>query len=271
MVVRCSACGKENLPGARFCGSCGSSLAEAPREEGVPPSEAPTVVLPKTVPPMAQAPYQPPPFPSPPRRTPTAPLPMAQAPFPGTVPPQPAPQSRPSPQPSYMQAQYPSPFAPATYPVPATARRRSSVYYAGAAVALICGILIVASSFMGWFGFGGYYASGWDIMRGMRESGRNPFVNADEGVSGAKLVFSGLCTLIAGALLALLALIAIPAASRGMGALLLVISLLALAMAGINSYSFLSLRMGISMGAGMVILIASSFLGTVGGLMTLAG
>jgi hypothetical protein len=180
---------------------------------------------------------------------------MAQAPFPGTVPPQPAPQSRPSPQPSYMQAQYPSPFAPATYPVPATARRRSSVYYAGAAVALICGILIVASSFMGWFGFGGYYASGWD----------------DEGVSGAKLVFSGLCTLIAGALLALLALIAIPAASRGMGALLLVISLLALAMAGINSYSFLSLRMGISMGAGMVILIASSFLGTVGGLMALAG
>ena len=145
------------------------------------------------------------------------------------------------------------------------------MYYAGVAVALLCGILILVSSFMGWFGFAGYYVSGWDIMRGMRESGRNPFVNADEDFSGAKLVFSGLCTLIAGALLALLALLAIPAASRGMGALLLVISLLALAMAGINAYSFLSLGEGISMGAGMVVLIASSLLSSAGGFMALVG
>ncbi len=184
-----------------------------------------------------------------------------------------------APQPPFYQPAFQLPYAQAQQPYPApqaayaqSAPKRSAVYYVGVALVLLCGILVVASSFMGWFGFSGYNVSGWDIMQLMKDSGKNPFVGVTGGVyEGERVLFSGLCTVIAGSILALLALIAIPAASRVMGALLLGFSLLALVIASVNMFSFLADREYISLGAGMVLLLASSFGAAAGSGMCLAG
>jgi hypothetical protein len=226
---------------------------------GRPAGEAPVQASP-------QAPsYAPtPPFPQqPPYASPsfTPASPGAPAGVPGAYPP-------PAFQPSYPPG-YPA--QPAAYAPAATGR--SAAYYIGLALVLLCGVLVLVSSFMAWYGFSGLYmASGWDVMQGMREAGLNPFVNtANLGAGGDKLVFSGLCSLIAGILLALFALIAMPLRSRGMAALLLCLSLVALSMAGINAYSFLTLGEGVDLGAGMFLFLVGSAGGLVGSIVGLAG
>ncbi len=151
--------------------------------------------------------------------------------------------------------------------------QRGAAFFIGAGLVILCGILVLASSFMAWYGISGIIMrSGWETMQDMRDAGMNPFANfASIGADGDKLVFSGLCSLIIGALLVLAALLAMPMRSRGMAVLLLFFSLISLAMAGINTYSFLSLGEGIDLGAGMFLFLIGSAGGMVGSIVSLAG
>ncbi|MBC7230011.1 MAG: hypothetical protein H5T74_06435 [Actinobacteria bacterium] len=102
-------------------------------------------------------------------------------------------------------------------------------------------------------------------MAAEREEGE--VVNAFFIYSEGRPVFTGLCSLILGALIALLMLIF---QSRGLGGVAILFSIFALGMAITNLTTILRSE-GISMGVGTVIFIAFSFLGLVGGGMAMSG
>ena len=58
--------------------------------------------------------------------------------------------------------------------------------------------------------------------------------------------------------------------SKGLAGLLLFLAIVSLAMAGINTYSFLSIE-GLSIGAGMIMLLIGSIGGLIGSIVCLSG
>jgi hypothetical protein len=205
----------------------------------------------------------------------TIPAPPAATQQPAYVPPATYPQAQPSYQQPYQQPAYQQPYPPAAYApgmVAAAGPRKGTAFYVGAVIILLCGILILISSFLAWDGVSGYkMESGWDIMKSMTHANMNAFANtADVGTGGSKLIFSGLCTVIAGGAIILFGLLVLLTRSKGLAGLLLFLAIVSLAMAGINTYSFLSIE-GLSIGAGMIMLLIGSIGGLIGSIVCLSG
>jgi hypothetical protein len=141
------------------------------------------------------------------------------------------------------------------------------LFWIGGGLTLVSGILVALSSFMSWmtgpFGIG--KMSGWDFVDIMDSK------LFDYG-NGYPL-FSGLCSLIAGGLIVLLALIMLLSRSKGLGGLAIVFSVIALGMAVTNLTSIVRGPEGVSLslGIGMYLFVVFSFLGIVGSGMAMAG
>ncbi|MBC7246913.1 MAG: zinc ribbon domain-containing protein [Actinobacteria bacterium] len=244
----CPQCGNENRPESRFCARCGAVLeAQAP-----PPQPTAPAAAPPTAPPPAQ------PLPA------AAPYPQATATPPATPP--------------YSQA-VAAPAAAARPPVAppmarAAGKTRGAAFWIGAVIILVAGVLILISTFMSWgTGPRGYLSlSGWDWFDIGRSGGGtsgdivNPFFVYSEGYP----VFTGLCSLIAGGLLAFLGLLTLLARSKALGGVALLFAIFALGMAVTNLTTILRTE-GITLGVGMYLFLVFSFMGLVGGGMSLSG
>lgn len=262
MAINCPGCGSENADGARFCRACGATIAQAsaatvmqpsPQPPAPDPSMAPTTGMPAITPPQAPA-YAPPPPPYTPPAQPYAP-------------------------PAYQQPAYQQPYAPAyqqpaypsTYPAAARASsRRGGAFYVGAAIVLLCGLLILVSTFMAWFTVGdGPYKqsmSGWDT----RDFIENGFFDWGDG----KPLFSGYSSLIAGTVILFLGIILLASRSKGLAGLVLVLAVITLIIAAVNTYSILTVGDGLieySLGAGMFLFLAGSTGGVIGSIVCMAG
>jgi hypothetical protein len=148
------------------------------------------------------------------------------------------------------------------------------MFWVGALILLVAGALILASTWMSWgSGPGGFMSlSGWDWFDIGRSGGggQGEVVNALFIYSDGRPLFTGLCFLILGALIALIALLMLVFHSRGLGGVAILFSIFALGMAITNLTTVLR-REGISVGIGSIIFIAFSFLGLVGGGMAMSG
>jgi hypothetical protein len=172
---------------------------------------------------------------------------------------------------SEPQPTVPTPPPPGTYGANAPAVRKNGVvFYLGAIIALLCGILIVVSSFMTWVGVADWSFTGWDFRELMSENGDNPFFNSFE-VSleqGIRPVFSGLPSLIAGVFILGSALLFLLVRKKSLAVLLLIFSLIAIGMAGSNTYSFMTIE-NARIGAGMIMFLAASIGAMLGGILSL--
>ncbi len=284
MAFNCPGCGRENVDGARFCQSCGITITQPSSATVIQPpapdpSTAPTTSLPTVTPNTAPAYTPPAPAYTPPAPAYTPPAPAYTPPAQTYVPPaqpysqpiQPQPYAPAPPvyqQPAYQQPAYQQ---PAYSTAGAAGSQRSNAFYVGAVIVLLCGILILVSSFMAWYGVPGFSESGWELMKDMQDGGQNPFVNtADLGPEGSKLMFSGLCSVIVGGAIFIFGLLALLLKSKGLAGFLLCLSLAALVIAGINTFSFLTIE-GFSLGAGMYLFLVGSLGGTVGSIVCMAG
>jgi hypothetical protein len=238
----CPQCGQKNKEGAKFCIKCGASL-EAPAQTAAPPPAPP--------PQAAQPTYQ-----------------------------QPAQYQQPTPPPgAYQQQAYAAPPAapyPAAYaPAPAyAAKTRSGLFWVGALIVLVSGIFVLVSTWMSWgSGPGGFLSlSGWDWFDIGKAGGggSGEVVNAFFVYSDGYPIFTGLCSLILGGLIALIAVLMLLFRSKGLGGMAILFSIFALGMAITNLTTILRTE-GISVGVGIYIFLIFSFTGLVGGGMSMSG
>lgn len=252
----CPQCGQENSDDARFCVKCGASLQA--QAAATPVSQAaPTVAQPAAPPP------QPVPPPAPP-----GPQQLYQQPYQ-------QPQAYSQPVPPTAQAGTPYAAAPGAYAQPSSrARTRGGLFWVGTLIILVAGALVLASTWMAW-GTGPrgvMKLSGWDWFDIGKEggAGEGQVVNAFFIYSDGRPLFTGLCSLILGGLIALIALLMLIFQSRGLGGVAILFSIFALGMAVTNLTTILR-GDGISVGVGTIIFIAFSFLGLVGGGMAMSG
>jgi hypothetical protein len=136
----------------------------------------------------------------------------------------------------------------------------------GAGIILVAGVLVLVSAFMPWLtGPRGFISfSGWDAVR--KSSGAEVFFSYNSGSP----TFTGLCSLIAGGIIALVGLLMLIFRSKGVGVIAIIFSIIALGMAITNLSTFLRTEM-ISVGMGMYVFLIFSFLGLVGGGLAMAG
>lgn len=261
MAINCPGCGSENADGARFCRACGATIAQASAATVIQPSTqppapdpsmAPTTGMPAVTPPQAAYTPSPPPY---------------------------TPPAQPYAPPAYQQPAYQQPYAPAyqqpaAYPAayPAAARassQRGGAFYVGAAIVLICGLLVLVSTFMAWFsveGFGAASITGWET----RDAIENGFFDVEDG----KPLFSGYFSLILGGLTLLLGALLIATSSKGLAGLILVLFLVSLGIAAVNTYSILTIGDGVfgyTLGVGMYMFLAGSVGGLIGSIVSMAG
>jgi hypothetical protein len=261
----CPQCGQENKEGAKFCIKCGAQL-EAPAQAAAPPPAAAAAAPPAAAPPPAPPPQavQPPQAAPPPQ----AAQPTYQ---------QPAQYTQPMPPPgAYPQQQYAAPPV-APYPAPYAqapayaVKTRGGLFWVGALITLVTGVMVLVSSFMAWisgpFGLGSI--SGWDLVTNDAMKISNGFFEYGNGYP----LFSGLCPLILGSLIALIAVLMLIFRSRGLGGLAILFSILALGMAITNLTSILRdpTGVGLGVGVGIYIFLIFSFTGLVGGGMAASG
>lgn len=123
---------------------------------------------------------------------------------------------------------------------------------------------MIVSSFLVWltgpFGYGSL--KGWDCVN----LTGNKFFEYGSG----NPMFSGLCSLIAGGLIVLIALLILVSRSKGLAVLAIIVSILALGMAVTNLTTIWRTE-GSSVGIGMYLFLVFSFLGIVGGGAAMAG
>ncbi len=242
----CPQCGNDNKAGARFCVKCGASL----EAQAQAPPQAP-----------AAAPVPPPTAAAPPVPPPQAAHPTYQ---------QPAQYQQPPPPGAYQQpytAPPAAPYTPAYAPAPAyAARTRGGLFWVGALIVLVSGILVLVSTWMSWGSGGMMSISGWDWFDIGKAGGggSGDVVNAFFIYSNGYPVFTGLSSLILGGLIALVAVLMLLFRSRGMGGMAILFSIFALGIAITNLTTILRTD-GVSVGVGMYIFLIFSFLGLVGG------
>jgi hypothetical protein len=138
----------------------------------------------------------------------------------------------------------------------------------------VAGAVVIVSTWLTWGSGprGVLSLTGWDWF----DFGRSG-LTAPGGITNAFFIyaeglplFTGLCSLIAGGLIVLTGLIMLAARSKGLGILAIIISLLALGMAITNLTTILRTE-AVSIGLGMYLFLAFSFLGLVGGGTAMAG
>ncbi|MDD5666421.1 MAG: zinc ribbon domain-containing protein [Actinomycetota bacterium] len=228
----CPQCGSENKEEAKFCIKCGASLG-APAQAAAPlPADAPPPAPPPQAP---QAAYQQPQYQQPPQYPQQAAPPAA-----------------------YQQQQYAAPPAapyPAAYATAPAARTRSSLFWVGALIVLVSGILVLVSTFMPWF----LDATGWDgVTYG---EGLAKLFDYGDGYP----LFTGLCSLIIGVLIVMMGVLILVTRSKGLGGLAILFSIFALGMAITNLTTIVRAINFSEMQVGMYIFLIFSFLGLVGG------
>jgi hypothetical protein len=258
----CPQCGQENKEGAKFCLRCGSPLG-ASQQQAAPPAQA------------GAAPSEA--APPPPQAAPPITPPSQVAP---TIPPSPAPGGYPSPTPpgAYTRSTPPAPgaaaYSPAQPAYGAVARTRRPIFWLGSSLVLIAGAVVLISTWLSWGGGSGGIISltGWDWFDLGRTLPAAPgeVTNAFFIYSEGYPLFTGLCSLIAGALIALIGIIMLLTRSKGLGVLAIIFSLLALGMAVTNLTTILR-GDNISMGVGMYLFLIFSLAGLVGGVSATAG
>jgi len=270
----CPQCGQENKGEAKFCVKCGASLgAPAQVEAQPPPAAAPP-------PPQQAAPAAPPP---PQQAAPEIATPAQPAQPPQAVQPtyqQPAQYAQPVPPPgTYAQQPYAAPPVapyPAAYAqAPAYGQKtRGGLFWVGSLVVLVAGIFILVSTWMSWgSGPGGFMSlSGWDWFDIGKGGGAGPgeVVNAFFIYSDSYPIFTGLCSLILGGLIALTAVLMLLFRSKGLGGIAILFCIFALGIAITNLTTIVRTE-GISMGVGMYFLLIFSLAGLVGGGMSMSG
>ncbi len=276
-MAQCMKCSTENQAGSRFCTRCGNPL-ESPSIE---PKQAPGPVVPSHREVPGQPAAQPPPVP-PSWETVRAPVPPPMGPPP--APSQQAPYYPPPQQPGY---QAPGVAPQAAYPPPVTqaeARSKGPVFWVGAGIVLVAGVLVLISSWLSWAqGPGGFAGvSGWDWFNlgktGSSFAGSGEISNAFFIYSGGYPLFTGLCSLIFGGAIAFLALLMLALRMKGFAAMTLIFSLLALGLAVTNLTTILragnaaaGMMGGLEVGIGMYIFLIFSALGLGGSIAALAG
>lgn len=249
----CPQCGQENKDEARFCVKCGAAL-EAPAAAAAAPPVTPPQAEPTAAPPSAPAEPIPPPQP----QAPAAQPPPAQA-YP------------PPAQPAYQQ-----PYAQPAYAAPAgaAAKTRGITFWVGAGIVALSGLLVLVSTWMSWgSGPAGVMSlTGWDWFDIGRAGGgmSGDVVNAFFIYSEGYPIFTGLCSLILGVLILLIGGLIFLSRSKGLAALAIIFSIIALGMAVTNLTTILRTE-NISMGAGMYIFLIFSIAGLVGGGMAASG
>lgn len=268
----CPQCGQENKEESKFCVKCGASLgAPAQVEAQPPPAAAPPPPQPpatEAAPPQQAAPAAPPP----PQQAAPQITPPAQPPQ--AVPPtyqQPAQYAQPTPPPG-AYAQQPYATSPATpYPAAYAQKTKSGLFWVGASITLLSGVMILASSFMAWivgpFGIGSF--SGWDLATNDMVKISNGFFDYADGYP----MFSGLCPLILGILIAIIAVLMLLFRSKGLGGIVILFSIFALGIAITNLTSILRdpTDIGLTVGAGIYIFLIFGFAGLVGGGISMSG
>jgi hypothetical protein len=153
-------------------------------------------------------------------------------------------------------------------------RKRGTLFWFGAVIVLVAGALILVSTFLSWGTGprGRLSLSGWDWFDIGRSGGGtsgeivNPFFVYSQGYP----LFTGLCSLIAGGLLAFLGLLMLLARSKALGGIAILFGIFALGMAVTNLTTILRTE-GITLGVGMYLFLVFSFLGLLGGGMSLSG
>lgn len=253
----CPQCGQENREDARFCVRCGTALQAAQwGAEAVPPSTG--------MPSPAGA--EPPP-PPPGRAVPSG------APVPTYAPGRPAAPTLPG-TPTLPPGAAPTPTRGVAYPAqaPSGVRKRKAVFWLGACVLVLSGLLVLVSSFLPWisgpFHFGSM--SGMDLVTNERFRMDNLFFDYGDGYP----FFSGLVTLILGGLLTFLAFVLLASRRKWAAGLALPFCVISLGIAVTNLSSILRGPGGmgmISAGSGIYVLIVFSLLGLMGAVISLAG
>ncbi len=253
----CPHCGQENRDDARFCVNCGTALQAARQEtQTAPPYPSP--------PGGAAEPPPPPPGPAAPPEAavpPYAPTGTAATTPPGTA------------TPAAPGAAY-RPAVGVAYPARAASGtgKRKPVFWVGACVLVLAGLLVLISSFLPWisgpFGFGS--VSGMDFVTKEQFRMDNLFFDYGNGYP----FFSGLVSLILGVLLAFLAVVLLASRRKWPAGLALPFCIISLGVAITNLSSILRGPGGadmISAGSGIYVFIIFSLLGLVGSIMSLAG
>jgi len=136
---------------------------------------------------------------------------------------------------------------------------------------LAAGILILVSTWMSW-GSGPASLSGWDwfnIGKG-GGAGSGEVVNAFFVYSNSYPIFTGLCSLILGGLIALIAVLMLLTRSKGLGGVAILLSIFALGIAITNLSTIIRIE-GVSIGVGTYIFLIFSFAGLVGSGMSMSG
>jgi len=183
---------------------------------------------------------------------------------------QPAQYQQPMPPPgAYQQQPYAAPAAapyPAAYaPAPAyAAKTRSGLFWTGALIVLVAGIMILVSTWMAWISTPFGSGTGWQLTEGVE--GAEWFFAYNDGYP----IFTGLCSLLLGGLIALIAVLMLIFRSKGLGGVAILFSIFALGMAITNLTTILRTE-GISVGIGLYIFLIFSFLGLIGGGLSTSG
>ncbi|MDY6794888.1 MAG: zinc ribbon domain-containing protein [Actinomycetota bacterium] len=238
----CPQCGFENKPGSSFCVKCGASIGTAAQP-----------VQPETPVPGAAAQ---------PRQTPPTPPPQAAPPV---APPQ-----------TGVYAQQPVPgggyaAAPAAYATGTSTR--GALFWIGALMVLVTGAVVLISTWLSWgTGPTGILSlTGWDWFdignQGLAGSGE--VANAFFVYSSGYPLFTGLCSLIVGGIIALVGALMLIFRSKGIGSMAILFSIFALGMS-ITNMTTIFRQEGISMGVGMWLFVVFSLIGLVGGSMAMA-
>jgi hypothetical protein len=148
------------------------------------------------------------------------------------------------------------------------------MFWIGALILLVAGVLILVSTWMAWgSGPGGFMSlSGWDWFDIGKAGGggSGEVVNAFFVYSDGYPIFTGICTLILGGLIVLIAALMLIFRSKGLGGIAILFAIFALGMAITNMTTILRIE-GISMGVGMYIFLIFSVAGLVGGGMSMSG
>jgi zinc-ribbon domain len=288
-MAQCEKCGTANTPGSRFCTQCGNPIRDEGGQEPHPlaasPPQAPGQ-RPDYPPPVPEVPLQGSPQGEAPRLPPTSQIPQSATPPQGYQQWQQQPPAYPPAQqpPGYQVPPGGPQFGYRTQALQAKKRSKGPLFWAGAGLVFVSGVLVLISTWLSWAtGPGGFFSlSGWDWYNlgkaGSSFAGPGSVSNAFFMLSSGYPFFTGLCSLILGGAIAFFALLMLALRVKGFTVITIILSLIALGLAITDLTSILrtaNIAPGagatIQTGIGMYIFLIFSALGLGGSIAALVG